>query len=709
MSRLRWKISTSYTQKECRPYRQGLNMTVYYNLFDFNSAPRQNAKPEHKDPASEFRRALEAAGLLPGEVSPDGVLRRCGTADHPKRLNGAYKMFADGRGGWFENHADGQGVQFWTAAGCKPLTPGERIEIKRANTERQRAEAETRAAATAAARKYINDLNPATDDNPYLARKGVHAAAGLLADGDVLVVPVLGEDNNPISFQKIIPAGGKRFALGAPVAGGFFAIGPKDGNLPLLIGEGIATCLSLYESTGFPCLAAFSAGNLKAVAKMARKKYPDRKIILCGDNDLETETKTGNNPGVDKAKAAAVAINGLLAIPDAGGDFNDLHQTQGLEAVKTVIDAALQKQESANPFKRKVIIADDIDARFLDSLKQGWRIKGILREAAYFNGIYGPPGSYKSFIVLDMALSISSGCNWQGREVKPCSVAYVAAEGQYGLLKRIKAWKIHHGVENIGSFALYPIPAIVDDPSNFGMFIESLRELPEMPNLVFIDTLARSMAGDENQTADMGRVVLACSHLSIEFGIQVVFVHHTGKDKKRGLRGSISLEGATDTLISIEKIGEQKAKVICERQKDDEPFDGMIFSLEKVDTGFVNEDLEPVTSLVPVYSQDATLKANDARPHLSTACKIALKALSDAVNELGQEPDEYLRSKQNCILSARVVALDEWRQWAYAAGISPGDQNAKRQAFHRIRNQLLERKYIECWDDLYWIRDVTTN
>ncbi|MFA7013717.1 MAG: DUF3987 domain-containing protein, partial [Desulfobacterales bacterium] len=295
------------------------------------------------DPVFEFRAALEAAGLLPGEVLPDGILKRCGTVDRPKSSNGAFKMFADGRGGWFENHADGRGVQFWTASGCESLTAAERAayraEVEQLRAERLKAEAETRAAAITAARGFLDGLSPATDGNPYLTRKGVKAVPGLLADGADLICPVMGSDGKPISYQRIVADGGKRFAPGAPVAGGWFAMGPKGCDLPLCIAEGIATALSIHESTGFPCLAAFSAGNLLAVAEMARQRYPARQIILCADNDSGTEARTGKNPGIDAAKAAAVAVAGLLAIPEAG-DWNDCHQAQGVEAIKSGIEAA---------------------------------------------------------------------------------------------------------------------------------------------------------------------------------------------------------------------------------------------------------------------------------------------------------------------------------------------------------------------------------
>jgi len=297
-----------------------------------------------QDPAVEFRQVLEAAGLLADDVVPDGILRRCGTSDHPESKNGAFRLFADGRGGWFENHADGRGVQFWTASGREPLTMAERAayrkEVEQLKAERKKAEAENRATAITAARGFLDGLEPAGDANPYLTRKGVKAVPGLLTDGADLVCPVLGADGKGMSYQRINADGTKRFAPGAAVAGGFFSIGPKKGDSPLCIAEGLATALSVFEATGGPVLTAFSSGNLLAVSMMARQRYPERRIIVCGDNDSETETRTGKNPGIDAAKAAAVAVNGWLAIPEGGGDFNDLHQAQGLEAVKRIVDAA---------------------------------------------------------------------------------------------------------------------------------------------------------------------------------------------------------------------------------------------------------------------------------------------------------------------------------------------------------------------------------
>jgi putative DNA primase/helicase len=64
-----------------------------------------------------------------------------------------------------------------------------------------------------------------------------------------------------------------------------------------------------------PVLVAFDAGNLKPVAEIARRRCPERNIILAADNDVETE----GNPGLAKATAAALAVNGFLAVPRHAG------------------------------------------------------------------------------------------------------------------------------------------------------------------------------------------------------------------------------------------------------------------------------------------------------------------------------------------------------------------------------------------------------
>ena len=100
-----------------------------------------------------------------------------------------------------------------------------------------------------------------------------------------------------------------------------------DFNEPrtILICEGFATGATLHEETGHPVLCAMNAGNLLPVATAARSAWACAELVICADNDRQTE----GNPGLTYATAAAKATGAKLIVPEfpegvAGSDFNDL-------------------------------------------------------------------------------------------------------------------------------------------------------------------------------------------------------------------------------------------------------------------------------------------------------------------------------------------------------------------------------------------------
>ncbi|MFA7455640.1 MAG: DUF3987 domain-containing protein [Desulfobulbaceae bacterium] len=297
------------------------------------------------DAMGDFIQAMEAEGLRPDpdQVVPDGIDRRCPTEAHPAKRNGWFVLFPDGRGGLYQNHETMPKEVYWSATGDPP-TPADREEIERRRVERERHQAEARTKAIEATRRYWASLDPEPRTPPYIKAKRLRPIPGTRTDGPVLVAPVYNPAGDLCSVQKIQPDGEKRFAAGCPVAGGWFAMPGDQG--PVIVCEGVATGASLHEATGATVLCAFSAGNLEAVARMARTRYPARKLILAADNDACTQDLTGRNPGIEAAKAAAAAVGGLVADPGPG-DWNDIHRNIGLEAVKAGIEAALNAEPTA--------------------------------------------------------------------------------------------------------------------------------------------------------------------------------------------------------------------------------------------------------------------------------------------------------------------------------------------------------------------------
>ena len=347
-----------------------------------------------------------------------------------------------------------------------------------------------------------------------------------------------------------------------------------------------------------------------------------------------------------------------------------------------------------------------LEEQFQRLLSQGWTVKNWISDAAWLIEFFGPPGTYKSFIALDVALSIATGRDWHGHQVKQCRVVYIPAEGQSGALKRVKAWTERHEISfsELEMFTILPRPCLIDQPGELDDLIEALKELAGPPvGFIVIDTLARSMTGDENSTSDMGSVVNACARLSEETGrAQIALVHHTGKDEARGPRGAIALTGATDVLIGVQSPYDRTAVIHCERQKDAEPPATMTFNMAIQNTGYTDKDGEELSSLVPVFDPFAST-AKAKQPKFTGAARIALNALEEALRDHGQPPGadvlNHIPEKDH---PDAVTHEDEWRKTAYNRGISGGAPPAKKMAFSRARALLMEESVVRCFGDFYW-------
>jgi putative DNA primase/helicase len=113
----------------------------------------------------------------------------------------------------------------------------------------------------------------------------------------------------------------------------------------VVIAEGYATAATIAKHGKVPTLAAYDSGNLLSVATSIRERWPNKAIIIAGDDDHGLE----NNPGREKALAAAEAATGIAIFPNfsaeqrANGltDFNDL-ATQNSDVISRQLDEVFQ-------------------------------------------------------------------------------------------------------------------------------------------------------------------------------------------------------------------------------------------------------------------------------------------------------------------------------------------------------------------------------
>jgi putative DNA primase/helicase len=173
----------------------------------------------------------------------------------------------------------------------------------------------------------------------YLVRKKISNLYGcktrMSLSGRLLVVPMKDVSGKMWGYQEIYPDGSKRFGLGQKKSGNFHTIGDLSSET-IYICEGFATGASIFEAMGGCVIVAFDSGNLIHVCKSIAETYPDKKYVVCGDDDIFNE----KNVGRECAETAAKSIMAKTVFPvfekneNKLTDFNDLHVSEGLEIVK---------------------------------------------------------------------------------------------------------------------------------------------------------------------------------------------------------------------------------------------------------------------------------------------------------------------------------------------------------------------------------------
>lgn len=179
-----------------------------------------------------------------------------------------------------------------------------------------------------------------------------------------------------------------------------------------------------------------------------------------------------------------------------------------------------------------------------------WLVSKLLPEDCT-GVLYGPSGTLKSFVMIDLALSIAHGVPWQGKTTKKRTVFYLAGEGEQGFAKRLAAWSDAHELDAPETFAFRQMPRI-QDARELDSLVEAIQAIQQergAAGLIIIDTLFTALdGGDENSGKDMGQVISAMKRLRTEFGASVVTVHHTGKVGETA-RGHSSLPSGMDVMF----------------------------------------------------------------------------------------------------------------------------------------------------------------
>ncbi len=300
--------------------------------------------------------------------------------------------------------------------------------------------------------------------------------------------------------------------------------------------------------------------------------------------------------GADLTKRELIRTYNRAELPFVG-----LPETE-LERINKQTNPILAARAQGKP------LPEDLNKKPVGSFTAGGDATFTISGEALFKGLinrktlsvfYGPSGSGKSFLVLDMAIHLALGRDWAGFRCKgQMAVLYLSLESGASFGKRVVAARQRCSVPQGVPLKQFPF-AFYDKKLNLRTndehiaFIEKMVDDLEAQSghkcgLIVVDTLSAGFAGGDENTKDMTEFVDILQLLAEKKQSTVAIVHHTGKDEAAGARGHSSLKANIDTEIRIrsEKKGDRYLRSFESDKQKDGPTGGFTkFGLITVELG----------------------------------------------------------------------------------------------------------------------------
>lgn len=202
-----------------------------------------------------------------------------------------------------------------------------------------------------------------------------------------------------------------------------------------------------------------------------------------------------------------------------------------------------------------------------------WLLEDRLPEGQTW--MYGEPGSGKTFVALDWALSVAAS---------GLTVLYFVGEGVTGFARRVGSWRQTRTSDTSGFLAVPQAPHLLNREA-----IETLKNTVSdyNPALIVVDTFARAaVGGDENSARDVGMAIDALDGLWRDHNCSSLVIHHSNKSGS-GERGSSAIRGAADATWEIVPAAPEMGvgrggQAFCRKMKDAEPPQSILFQLRSV-------------------------------------------------------------------------------------------------------------------------------
>jgi RecA-family ATPase len=179
---------------------------------------------------------------------------------------------------------------------------------------------------------------------------------------------------------------------------------------------------------------------------------------------------------------------------------------------------------------------------------QRWLVDGLWG-ARSVGVIGGAPKCAKTWLGLDMALSVATGTACLGKYAVPEPgpvLVYLAEDALSAVRERIEGMARHRGLDLAGvEVHVITVPVLrLDREPDRARLLETARRL--RPRLLVLDPLVRLHGIDENHAGEVAQLLSYFRSLQRQLDLSVLLVHHTRKNAAGGAASGQGLRGSSD-------------------------------------------------------------------------------------------------------------------------------------------------------------------
>lgn len=323
----------------------------------------------------------------------------------------------------------------------------------------------------------------------------------------------------------------------------------------------------------------------------------------------------------------------------------------------------------------------------------------------------GQSGAGKTFVAVDLAVSLASGEPFFGHKVaERVGVVILAAEGSGTIGMRVHVARNEKAFGEILPIAWLGSAPDMSNPRELRPFVARLQAIGGRfrashgvrLGAVIIDTVAAAFnLKDENDNAEAARAIRQMNELSRALGVVVIPVHHYGKGQETGLRGASAWRAGADTVVSVlaerneitGHVAGRKIALAKSRYGEEGPI--AAFELRFVKTG-EDEDGEDVGACVvePSAADPGAAEAGKAsRP--SRGAKAYLEALQIVLLDAGRKMRPFgSEGAEVTAVDREAIRAEFYRSWPADGDTEKKRTASKCKAFGRGEKELIERKLI---------------